>query len=212
MAKHSKLTPETFFAAAEMIHGHLRTKEADRWSPAVCRLKWHSFTSEFPEVSEAQFLWAAEQWVQSLGQGFTRFPTWKELMAVLYRTQNGVANRSWGFKPGLPPFLAPSPWQQELLPPPTSLPASPDPINADAYVPFQATSLPLLPPQQISGGLSDEQWQQYLNQLNPDGADHQPSGSAADPGERIAEREVVNQRLQPTSLGRTRAAKPGVSG
>lgn len=212
MAKHSKLTPETFFAAVEMIHSHLRTKESDRWSPAVCRLKWHSFTSEFPEVSEAQFMWASEQWIQSLGDGFTRFPTWKELMVPLFRTQNGLANRSWGFKKGLPPFLAPSPWQLELQPAPQSLPPCPDPTNADAYVPFQATTLPLLPPEQRCGGLSDEQWQQYLNQLDNNGTIDDTSRSEADSGERTAQREVVGQRLQSRRHPAASAAEPGVLG
>ena len=212
MAKHSKLTPETFFAAVEMIHSHLRTKESDRWSAAVCRLKWHSFTSEFPEVSEAQFMWAAEQWIQGLGEGFTRFPTWKELMAVLFRTQNGLANRSWGFKEGLPPFLAPSPWQLELQPAPQSLPPCPDPTNANAYVPFQATHLPMLPPEQPSGVLTDEQWQQYLNQLNSDGTPHNTSRGKTDSGEGVADREMERQRLQPGRHPASSAAQPGVLG
>ena len=48
MAQANSLTPETFLAVAEMIAGHLRIKESDRWSAHICRLKFHSFTSEFP--------------------------------------------------------------------------------------------------------------------------------------------------------------------
>ena len=58
------LTIETFLAVSEMVASQLRIKEADRWSANICKLKFVSFQTEFPEVNDQQFLWAAEQWIQ----------------------------------------------------------------------------------------------------------------------------------------------------
>jgi hypothetical protein len=177
MAQANSLTPETFLAVAEMIAGHLRLKEADRWSAHICRLKFHSFTSEFPEINEPQFMWAAEQWIQATDAGtFLRYPTWGELMAALYRTEAGRANRSWGPREGLPGFVRFKPEQLALLPnTPRSLVAVPDQQNIDAYRTVgrageaEAQGLPLQPvvePALLTGsGLSDEEWQAYLAQL-----------------------------------------------
>jgi hypothetical protein len=165
MAKPNRLTPETFLAVAEMIAAQLRIKEADRWSPHICRLKFHSFSSEFPEVSEPQFMWAAEQWIQGLDpSAFKRYPTWKEMMAPLYRCENGMANRSWGFRENLPAFLQPTAEQLAQLPSTRrSLAAAPDPANAEAYVPFQSSEQPLLPPADDEGpGLTPERWADYI--------------------------------------------------
>lgn len=165
MAKSNSLTPETFLAVAEMIAAQLRIKEADRWSPHICRLKFHSFTSEFPEITETQFMWAAEQWIQGLEPNtFKRYPTWKELMAPLYRTENGMANRSWGFREELPPFCRPTDTQLAMLPAARrSLSAAPDPHNSDAYVPFANNDKqPLLPPIQEDCPLTPKRWQDYL--------------------------------------------------
>lgn len=129
------LNIETFAAVAEMVAAQLRIKEADRWSPQIIQLKYVSFSSSYPEVTGQQFMWAAEQWIQSTGKrDFVRYPTWDELMAPLYCSENGLANRSWGFRPNLPSYLAPKPWQLELLPrSPRSLAAPPDASNASAY-------------------------------------------------------------------------------
>ena len=165
MAKSNRLTPETFLAVAEMIAAQLRIKEADRWSPHICRLKFHSFTSEFPEINETQFMWGAEQWIQSLDpSAFKRYPTWKELMSPLYRSENGMANRSWGFREELPAFCAPTASQQAMLPAaPKSLAGAPDLLNAAAYVPFMSTEHPLLPPaEEEAPGLTPERWAEYL--------------------------------------------------
>lgn len=162
MAKRS-LTPETFLAVVEMIQAQLRLKEADRWTPHICRLKFFSFTSEFPEVDESQLMWAADQWIQGLDGGFHRYPTWKELMAPLYRSENGLANRSWGFREDLPPFLRPSASQLAMLPTqPRSLAAAPDTQNTQAYVPFETSDHPLLPPTKEDVPLTPERWQDYL--------------------------------------------------
>lgn len=165
MATSSQLTAETFLAACEMVFSHLRTKEADRWSSHVCRLKFYSFASAFPEVSEAQFFWAAEQWIQTTKpETFHRFPTWNELMRSLYRCEGGLANRSWGPRDGLPVFLRFTEDQLLQLPPARSVLEPPDPQNAAAYVPVGRgaralapgeTLRPELPPapeQQTPGG------------------------------------------------------------
>jgi hypothetical protein len=146
MASHSQLTAETFLAACEMVFSHLRLKEADRWSSHVCRLKFYSFASAFPEVSEAQFFWAAEQWIQTTKpETFHRFPTWNELMRSLYRCEGGLANRSWGPRDGLPPFLRFTEDQLLQLPPARSVLEPPDPQNAAAYVPIGRGAKALAP-------------------------------------------------------------------
>lgn len=117
MAPKSLLQAKSFFVGCEVIFSHLRLKESDRWSETVALLKLASFTEAFPEVNDGQFLWACEQWVQgAIGGKFHNFPTWRELMAPLYRRENGLANRSWGFNPSLPPFLQPTAQQLLMLP------------------------------------------------------------------------------------------------
>ena len=177
MATRTSLTIETFLAVAEMVAGHLRLKDADRWSPHVCRLKFHSFTSAYPEVSETQFMWASEQWIQSTSpEKFHRFPVWSELMAPLYRTEGGMANRSWGFRESLPSFVQPTSEQCALLPAQRqSILSAPDIQNPAAYVTIgrageaesQGLALaPVAPPLLPAGpGLSDEAWNAYLASL-----------------------------------------------
>ena len=94
-----ELTPETFFAGIQMIQQQLRIKRDDHWSTAVCKLKYTSFRSEFPEVNDPQFFWACEQWIQQFSaKDFATMPTWRELMVPLYACENGQANRSWGIQ------------------------------------------------------------------------------------------------------------------
>ena len=144
-----QLTIETFLAIAEMVAAQLRIKEADRWSPQICQLKFISFTSEFPEVSDQQFLWAAEKWLQSTaGEDFLRYPTWSELMAPLYRCENGLANRNWGFKDELPQLVAPKPEQLAMLPAPPKTPTALPPADEPTYQ-----------------GLTKEIWQNYLREV-----------------------------------------------
>jgi hypothetical protein len=186
----ASLTPETFLAVADMIAGHLRLKEADRWSPHICRLKFFSFTSEFPEISEAQFMWAAEQWIQGTdASAFLRYPTWGELMAALYRTEGGRANRSWGPRDELPPFVRFKPDQLALLPTaPRPLAPPPDDRNVEAYrtvgrageaeaqgLPLKPAEEHLLPP--AVPGLTDEQWQAYLEQVDSQTLEEAPCNS-----------------------------------
>lgn len=187
MAQANSLTPETFLAVTEMIAAHLRIKEADRWSPHICRLKFHSFTSEFPEINEPQFMWAAEQWIQATeAAAFLRYPTWGELMSPLYRTEAGRANRSWGPREELPAFVRFKPEQLALLPhQPKSLAPPPDQNNIDAYRTVgrageaEAKGLPLAPVEEplllpAGPGLSDEQWQAYLERVNSGSLEEQP--------------------------------------
>jgi hypothetical protein len=107
-----------FFSCVETIWGYLRTKESNRWETAVAVLMHRSFVGEFPEVSADQLLWATNQWIQSTaGKEFIRFPAWRELMAPLYRCdEKGLAVRTWGFRPELPPGLQPTPAQLALMP------------------------------------------------------------------------------------------------
>lgn len=205
------LTIETFLAVAEMVAAQLRIKEADRWTPQICQLKFVSFTSEFPEVNDRQFLWAAEQWLQGTGgREFVRYPTWRELMAPLYRTENGMANRSWGFRADLPALCAPTPQQQQLLPAaPHSIAASPDPHNSEAYVPFTSSELPCLPPPMDEGpGLTPKKWADYLNFLAElDGTADQHGRAEVNPRARLGDREVVDRSVQQDSEG-TSATQP----
>lgn len=176
---------DTFLAVAEMVASQLRLKESDRWSSHICQLKYASFVNEFPEVNDGQFLWAAEQWLQATNcREFLRYPTWKELMAPLYRTENGLANRSWGFKEHLPLGLEPTPQQIQRLPSQVrSIASAPDPQNSGAYLPFQAEAdeLPVLPPPR-SASTSD--WKNYLMELaKADGTTDQQGKPAGNLGE-----------------------------
>lgn len=163
------LTPSTFLAGVELIQQQLRVKRDDRWSDVVCKLKFHSFQAEFPEVNDAQFFWACEQWVQAhSGKDFPRFPIWTELMTALYAVENGKANRSWGFKRELPPFVAPTEEQKAMLPgKPRSIAGAVDPSNALAYVPFESGGNLLLPSMTAATGdeLTKQQWARYLREL-----------------------------------------------
>jgi hypothetical protein len=117
VATESLLTAKSFFVGCEVIFSHLRLKESDRWSETVALLKVASFTEAFPEVNDGQFLWACEMWAQGALSGtFHNFPTWRELMAPVYRRENGLANRSWGFSPSLPKYLQPTAQQLLMLP------------------------------------------------------------------------------------------------
>lgn len=168
MEQQGSLTIETFLAVAEMIAAQLRIKEADRWTAHVCQLKFVSFLSEFPEVSDLQFLWAAEQWLQDTGaRDFVRYPTWKQLMVPLYRSENGLANRSWGFRDSLPAMCRPGADQLRRLPTrPESICPGPDPQNAEAYVQFEAgPHRPMLPAAAEGSGLTPEQWAEHLLRL-----------------------------------------------
>jgi hypothetical protein len=160
------LSVETFLATAEMLFGHLRLKDSDRWSSHICQLKYRSFVSEYPEVGDAQFLWAAEQWVQRLDNGFHRYPTWRELMAFLYRCEAGIPNRSWGPKPDLPSYVRFNPSQLAMMPDRASsvaaLPPGAESPAAYEEAPrgTQQPSPPTRPRELV--GLSDEEWDAYL--------------------------------------------------
>lgn len=87
-------------------------------------------------------------------------------MNTLYRSENGLANRTWGFKEALPAGISPTPEQLAMLPAaPRSMVSPPDPQNAAAYVPFESTELPLLPPAHPKAGLTPAKWADYLNWL-----------------------------------------------
>ena len=167
-----QLSPETFFAGVEMLQQQLRVKRDDQWSAAVCKLKFHSFQSEFPEVSDPQFFWACERWIQEYSsKDFVRMPTWGQLMAPLYATETGQANRSWGFKRDLPAFVSPTSEQKAMLPEKArSIAGAADPQNAAAYVPFEGGGNLLLPSMTAASGdeLTNEEWARYLRELARD--------------------------------------------
>ena len=161
------LTIEVFLTGAEMMFAHLRVKEADRWSEAVCKLKFASFKGSFPEVDREQFLWACEQWVQeSAGKEFLKFPTWGELMASLYGTEGGLANRSYGFKQELPAFLRPTIQQLTMLPKERQ---TLKPHLGEAYRLLPAAGPLLMPRHTPDVGLTDEQWAAYIKGGGSDG-------------------------------------------
>ncbi len=164
------LSPETFLAACEMVFGHLRLKESDRWSPHICQLKYRSFVTEFPEVGDAQFLWAAERWVQSLDAGFHRYPTWNELMRFLYRCEAGIPNRSWGPREDLPAYVRFTSAQVAMMPgqprPVAALPAA-HAEEQEAYRPAPVGARGCRVPvgQGIAPGLTDDAWERYLDRV-----------------------------------------------
>jgi hypothetical protein len=154
------LTIDVFLTGAEMLFAHLRVREVDRWSTAVCKLKFASFKGSFPDPDREQFLWACEQWIQeSAGKEFLKFPTWGELMAFLYGTEGGLANRSYGFKETLPAFLRPTPQQLAMLPTERQ---TLKPHQGEAYRLLPAAGPLLLPSSSPAVGLTDEQWEAYL--------------------------------------------------
>ena len=166
-----ELTPETFLAGIQMIQQQLRIKRDDHWSTAVCKLKYASFRGEFPEVNDPQFFWACEQWIQQFSaRDFATMPTWRELMVPLYATENGQANRSWGFKRELPASVAPTEEQKALLPSEVkSIAGCVDPQNAAAYevvITPRIKEQHLLPEIPMSRDeLTPEQWAKYLREL-----------------------------------------------
>jgi hypothetical protein len=167
------LSPNTFLAGVEMIQQQLRIKREDRWSPEVCKLKFVSFQTEFPEVNDAQFFWTCEQWIQQRSvKDYATFPIWTDLMAPLYAVENGLANRSWGFKRELPQSLQPSDQQKAMLPAKTrSIAGAADPHNAAAYVPFEADGNLLLPSMmEEKRDLTKKEWANYLRQLAQEGS------------------------------------------
>ena len=144
------LDPKAFVKGCTLVANHIRTRADCKWDEEDWKLKYASFGDDFPEVSSIQFLWACERWIQIQGAGnFLRFPTWNELMAPLYRCENGLANRSWGPKEDLPKSVRFSTDQCLLMPTrPHSIAPAPDPQNAQAYevVGLGAKYLPQLTP------------------------------------------------------------------
>lgn len=123
------LTFADFLSGCEMVQNHLRIPPAQYWSADVCKLKFSSFQTSFPEASATHFWWACETWIQGVGQAFSRFPTWAELMSPLYKCQGDCPVRAWGFRDDLPTHLRPQPWQLKLLPAPSlALPADSRPF------------------------------------------------------------------------------------
>lgn len=160
------LDPEAFTRGCRMIERHIRVRPDAAWSTEDFKLKFCSFSSEFPEVSTPQFLWACERWIQGATGEFLRFPTWRQLMAPLYRCQGGMPNRAWGFKPDLPRSLQPTRQQLAMLP---AGPGSSPPDGAENPAAYSLVAaggeqrlLPAAAPDSLS--LTPEQWAEHLQE------------------------------------------------
>lgn len=169
------LTLEVFTELIPVLEAHIRTRESEQISPRMLALKFQMLQAEYPELSTPQFAWAVEQWVQhTRPDAFLRMPTWAELLAPLYRCENGRPNRSWGFRDNLPPFCQPQPWQLELMPAATTsvAPLLTDGVTDPAAYRVVGTAAlprrpgqPLLPapePEPTSSGLTPEVWAEHL--------------------------------------------------
>jgi hypothetical protein len=161
------LDPEAFTRGCRMIERHIRIRPDAAWNTEDFKLKFVSFSSDFPEVSTPQFLWACERWIQGATGEFLRFPTWQQLMVPLYRCSGGMPIRVWGFKEDLPRSLRPTHQQLAMLPKGSaSLP--PDGAeNPAAYSLVMAGSdgqrlLPAAAPD--SQSLSRKDWIEYLQE------------------------------------------------
>lgn len=155
-------TLESFLASIQMLYQHLRLKDADRWTPAVARIKHIFFVESFPEVSDRQFMWCCERWIQNTKpETFHRLPTWDELMRFLYRTRAGKPERSWGFRDDLPSYILPNPKQLAMLPSASSA-APPDDENYEAYKVRTASGPLLTPSGQRHQTPLERLWQQHL--------------------------------------------------
>ena len=168
------LSTHAFEHGIRAVTRHIRTRADAEWDHLDGMHKYLGFTKAFPEVNDDQFVWACEQWIQSTRQGeFLRFPTWAELMVPLYRSENGIANRSWGPRPDLPGPVQFTAEQLDQLPAAVqSVEPYPDPIIARAYerLPRPPGHLLLpeaLPPVQEddpddTARLTDAKWQAHL--------------------------------------------------
>ena len=160
------LDPAAFTRGCRMIERHIRTRADAAWSTEDFKLKFVSFSSDFPEVSTPQFLWACERWIQGATGEFLRFPTWQQLMVPLYRCSAGIPSRAWGFKESLPRSLQPTQQQLAMLPaglgptPPNGAenPAAYSLVAAGA----QQRLLPAAAPDSLS--LTPQQWDEHLRE------------------------------------------------
>ena len=161
------LDPEAFTRGCRMIERHIRTRADAAWSTEDFKLKFVSFSSDFPEVSTPQFLWSCERWIQGATGEFLRFPTWRQLMAPLYRCDAGLPNRAWGFKEDLPRSLQPTRQQLAMLPPGSGPSPPGDGENPAAYrlVIADGNGQSLLEPAgPVPRGLTPERYRQHLQE------------------------------------------------
>ena len=186
------LSKEVFTAVCEMIASHLRIRETDRWASGLTMdLKYASFRSEYPEVNDTQFFYAGEQWIQNTPnrEQFVRYPTWRELMVTLYRSEGGLANRSWGFREDLPEFAAPTPEQCAMLPGSRPLLPPPDRSNQDAYRTVGQAGeaerrglrpVPVPDPPRLAPAQGSEEWDRLIAEVEDYDPDR-PVDAAEDP-------------------------------
>jgi hypothetical protein len=160
------LDPEAFTRGCRMIERHIRTRPDAAWDTEEFKLKFLSFSIDFPEVSTPQFLWACERWIQDATGEFLRFPTWQQLMVPLYRCQGGMPNRAWGFKADLPRYVQPTSQQLAMLPAVSGAIVPKGAENPAAYHLAAAGNgqrlLPAHAPRRR--GLTPDEWEQHLRE------------------------------------------------
>ena len=163
-----------FTKGCRLIAKTIRVRADAQWDDEDFTLKFLSFVEEFPEVNGRQFLWCCERWIQAQTGDFLRFPTWRQLMVPLYRTEQGLANRSWGFRDDLPNPLLPTAQQKALLPERgRSLLPAPDPTNSQAYA-VVGGGAPQLPPAEPRGlsskKLTTKEWREHIERCKAEAA------------------------------------------
>ena len=168
------LSARAFVKGCTLVAKYIRVRDSADWEPEDFTLKILGFSKDFPEVNDGQFIYACEEWIQAQGQAdFLRFPTWKQLMVPLYRTENGIANRSWGPRPDLPGPVQFTAEQLDQLPAAVqSVEPYPDPIIARAYERLPRPPGHLLLPEAVAPAqeddpddttrLTDAKWQAHL--------------------------------------------------
>lgn len=203
--------PKAFVKGCSLVARAIRLRADAAWDPEDYKLKFASFSSEFPEVESHQFLWACEQWIQAQTIGtFLMFPSWRELMAPLYRCEAGLANRSWGPKADLPGMVRFKQAQLAMLPGvPRSLAGAPDPANAEAYQVVSHGRRHTLPPglsgKKVDSIITDELWQEHVRRAEEYAANLRAEQSEGSPRKGTDRRAVERKRLQ-----HNRRANPAV--
>jgi hypothetical protein len=154
---------ETFLASIQMIYQHLRLKELDRWTPATARIKHFFLVEEYATVSDRQFMWACEQWIQSTAPGtFHRMPTWNELMRFLFKGNSAGPQKGWGFRDDLPPYISPTSAALSVAKAAVALLAPPpDAEEPGAYKLVTPARAGSMKPPAVTAPSLEESWQAY---------------------------------------------------
>lgn len=153
---------ETFLASIQMIYQHLRLKELDRWTPATARIKHFFLSDEYPNISDRQFMWACEQWIQATAPDkFHRLPTWDELMRFLFRCDARGPQRAWGFRDDLPEYIRPTSAALSLVKAGIALLAPADAEDPGAYTPVTPTAKGAMKKPAMQAPSLEDSWAGY---------------------------------------------------